>query len=162
MYLKISQRDEKYIHHVKGLGKEDSKRLFAAYAFGRDAKVRTVVQIPGGFEKLVTGISEACGGVSLVLQACGAHLKGVKELEIWTEVLDRLSCGAMMNDEKITKYLHISYRALQREHQEMFLDIACGLIGQLEYSAKNVWKSKGGFPYGGIHTLVQKALVAVD
>ena len=120
-------KDEVYIHDVQGLSLANSKRVFSWYAFGGFWKVKAE------FEEMAGAMSEACCGVPLVLKVCGALLKDEDEVEIWEEVMRKLKHGSMMDDKKIFDCLQISFDALQQEHQgyqEMFLDIACALLGE--------------------------------
>ncbi|KAG0562811.1 hypothetical protein KC19_9G172900 [Ceratodon purpureus] len=106
-----------HVHNVQGLGSENSRRVFASYAFGgywNEIK---------GFEKLVAKISEACRGVPIVLKVCGALLKDREDAGYWNEVLKELNSGTFDDDgSRIFDCLKISYDALPQECQEMFLD----------------------------------------
>ncbi|KAG0584173.1 hypothetical protein KC19_3G190400 [Ceratodon purpureus] len=148
---------EIYIHDVQVLSYKDSKQVFTSYAFGGECKIRQ------GLESLVELISTACGGVPLVLKICGALLKEKENMDYWEEVMLKLKCGDIMGEnDEIFRRLRISYDALSLEHQEMFLDIACCLLGQSQDMAKRVWKSQGWFPLLAIRNLVNKALITVD
>ncbi|KAG0568470.1 hypothetical protein KC19_6G021500 [Ceratodon purpureus] len=57
---------EVYIHNVQRLNIVDSKRMFSSFAFGGYWTVKQ------GFEEMVENISNACGGVPLVLKVCGS------------------------------------------------------------------------------------------
>jgi hypothetical protein len=152
----LDVNQEIYIHHVQQLSVADSKQVFTSYAFGRDYEVEQ------RFEKLVTNVSLACGGIQLVLKVCGALLKDEENEDIWEEVLEKLSCGTIMDDNKIFKCLQMSFDSLEQKHQEMFLDIACVLLGQREDMATRVWKSLKWSPALGIRSLKEKALVGVN
>jgi hypothetical protein len=145
-----------HIHDVQLLSELDSRSLFACHAFGGDLKV------PPRFGHLVQDISMACGGVPLVLKVCGSLLTNVEDVEIWEEVLKKLHYGTIMDERKILDCLRISYDSLQEQHQEMFLDIACTLLGESIEMAKFVWRSQGWPAALGVQTLVEKALITVD
>ncbi|KAG0583131.1 hypothetical protein KC19_3G111900 [Ceratodon purpureus] len=147
---------EVYIHDVQGLSSINSQRVFTSYAFGGEKKMKQ------GFEKLVVNVSEACRGVPLVLKVCGALLKDEEDVDIWNDVLKKLNCGTIMDEDKIFKCLRISYDILQQDHQEMFLDIACALLGQSKDLAIRLWKSHGWSGPLGVRSLVEKALVTLD
>ena len=148
--------DEVYIHDVRGLNKADSRLVFTWYAFGGFWKVKAE------FEEMVGKASEACGGVPLVLKVCGALLKGEDYVEIWEEVMRKLKHGSMMDDKKIFECLRISFDALEREYQEMFLDIACALLGESKDKAIGAWKSHGWCGGLGVRSLVEKALITIN
>ncbi|KAG0601111.1 hypothetical protein M758_11G084800 [Ceratodon purpureus] len=146
-----------HVYNVQGLGSEDSKRVFASYAFGGYWNEKT------GFEELVAEISEACRGVPLVLKVCGALLKGREDAGFWNEVLKELRRGTFDDDgRRIFECLKISFDALPQECQEMFLDITCALLGKPKDMAILAWKSHGWSPIKGIEILVERALVTVD
>ena len=147
---------EVYIHDMQLLGNADSERLFTSHAFGDYGKVRPEL------EEMVTGISKACGGVPLVLKVCGALLKNKSSVNVWKEVMAKLNRGGIMDNKKIFECLRISYDDLSEEQQEMFLDIACGLIGELKDSAVRVWRSLQWCAELGICSLIEKALITVD
>ena len=67
-----------------------------------------------------------------------------------------------MDEDKIYECLRKSFDALQRQHQEMFLDIACALLGESKDRAIQAWKSHGWSPTLGVRSLVEKALIVVD
>ncbi|KAG0605223.1 hypothetical protein M758_9G041100 [Ceratodon purpureus] len=144
-----------HVHNVQGLGSEDSKRVFASYAFGRHWNEKT------GFEELVAKISRACRGVPLVLKVCGALLKYREDAGFWSEVLMELNSGTF-DDDGISECLKISFNALDQEYQDMFLDITCALLGKPKDMAILAWKSHGWYPLKGIEILVERALVTVD
>jgi hypothetical protein len=149
-------KDEMYVHHVALLGIENSKQVLSAYAFGGKGRCRA------GFERLVGDVSEACGGVPLVLKVCGALLKGVESVEVWKDVLKKVKCGDIMDERKIFERLMISYAALCDQEKEMFLDIACALLGECVDSAIRVWTHEGWYGSLGIRSLEERALIGVD
>ncbi|KAG0561264.1 hypothetical protein KC19_9G049900 [Ceratodon purpureus] len=153
---KFDMKEAVHFHKVQGLGSEDSKRVFASYAFGRHWNDK-----PPGFGELVAEISEACRGVPLVLKVCGALLKGREDAGFWSEVLMELKSGTF-DDDGISDCLKISFNALDQEYQDMFLDITCVLLGKPRDMAILAWKSHGWYPIMGIQTLVDRALVTVD
>jgi len=118
--------------------------------------------VPPRFEGLVGDVSMACGGVPLVLKVCGSLLKDKEDVEIWKEVLKKLNCGTIIDEKKIFECLWISYDSLPKEHQEMFLDIACALLGAYVEMAKLVWRSQGWFAILGVQSLLEKALIRVN
>ncbi|KAG0589755.1 hypothetical protein KC19_1G045400 [Ceratodon purpureus] len=145
-----------HIHHVQGLSSVDSRHVFASYAFGGLLKVKQ------GFEELVSKITHACGGVPLLLKVCGSLLKNEENINIWHEVMMKLNRGTIMDRDKIFKSLRISYDSLQGHQREMFLDIACALLGESKDMAIHIWNSRGWSGALDVRSLVEKALVTVD
>jgi hypothetical protein len=78
-------------------------------------------------------IIETCGGLPLSLKVLGSFLCSIKELEIWEGALSKLKSGQSFtggnDNEELWSKLKISYDHLDKEHQNMFLDIACFLGG---------------------------------
>jgi hypothetical protein len=78
-------------------------------------------------------IVKACGGLSLSLKTLGFFLSNIKELEIWEGALIKLKSGQNFiegnDNEQLWSKLKTSYESLDKEHQNMFLDIACFLGG---------------------------------
>ncbi|KAG0628651.1 hypothetical protein M758_1G043000 [Ceratodon purpureus] len=144
-----------HIHHVQGLSSVDLRDEFASYAFGGLLKVKQ------GFEELVSKITHACGGVPLLLKICGSLLKE-ENINIWHEVMMKLNRGTIMDRDKIFKSLRISYDSLQGHQREMFLDIACALLGESKDMAIHIWNSRGWSGALDVRSLVEKALVTVD
>jgi len=69
----------------------------------------------------------------------------------------------MDGEKNVFERLRISYDVLGvKEHQEMFLDVACAFLGELVDEAKVVWRSQGWFAISGVRSLVEKALIRVD
>ena len=145
-----------HVHDVQPLEYEKSRRVFTSFALGSALKVSNEL------EELVASITKACGGVPLVLKVCGALLKDENDMDIWKDVLKNLKCGSIMDEEKIFRCLRISYDGLKAQHKEMFLDIACALLGQSKDMAIQVWRSQGWSAPLGVRSLVEKALVTID
>ncbi|GLJ55174.1 hypothetical protein SUGI_1184130 [Cryptomeria japonica] len=90
------------------------------------------------YEELSTRIAKACGGIPLPLIVMGAHLSDKKEpndIECWKE--------AVMNvgeNPDIFTVLRISYDGLSSVEKEIFLDIACCLLGEKKTEAVIFWE----------------------
>jgi nucleoside-triphosphatase THEP1 len=112
---------------MKSLEEKQARELFMFHAFGNANHVPTK-----DFKDICMKIIEACGGLPLSLKV-GFFLCNIKELEIWEGVLNKLKSGQSFtggnDNEKLWSKLKISYDHLDKEHQNMFLDIACFLGG---------------------------------
>jgi hypothetical protein len=113
---------------MKPLEEEQAKELFTFHAFGNANHVPTK-----DFEDICMKIVKACGGLSLSLKTLGFFLSNIKELEIWEGALIKLKSGQNFiegnDNEQLWSKLKTSYESLDKEHQNMFLDIACFLGG---------------------------------
>ena len=149
-------KQEVYVHEVKMLNMEDSKRVFSSFAFGRDCEMRLK------YEEWATKIIKLCCGVPLVLKVCGALLKGEVNLDVWEDVERKLNSGAMLDDKNILNCLRISYDFLAEKEKNIFLDIACALLGESKDMGICIWRSQEWEPRLGIRNLKKKALISVD
>jgi energy-coupling factor transporter ATP-binding protein EcfA2 len=109
------------------LEEKQARELFMFYAFkhaNRDIN---------DFENISMEIIKACGGLPLSLEILGCYLEHIYDLEIWKDVLCELKGGRNItggsDNEMLWKTLRISYDHLDKNHQDMFLDIACFFIG---------------------------------
>ncbi len=113
---------------VKYLEEEHARELFMFHAFGNANHVPTK-----DFKDICMKIIKACGGLPLSLKVLGSFLCNIKELEIWEGALSKLKSGLSFtggnDNEELWSKLKISYDHLDKEHQNMFLDIACFLGG---------------------------------
>ncbi|CAM6003401.1 unnamed protein product, partial [Sphagnum balticum] len=122
-------------NHVSEAGKVDvslleerqAKRLFMFHANGVEKKMKPY------FNVLTDEIVKACGGLPLSIEVMGRFLNTKHCLQIWKEVLWRLSVaealGGDRENEVLWNKLRISYDDLEEEEKKMFLDIACFFNG---------------------------------
>ncbi|GLJ33992.1 hypothetical protein SUGI_0683690 [Cryptomeria japonica] len=108
------------------------------------------------FETLVEEFLKACNGLPLSLKVLGAQLHGRKSKDYWESQLHKM-LRVLPGD--IKKSLQLSYDALDEEEQEMFLDVACFLIGERKSTAIAVWDGMHWSGLHGLQTLVNKCLV---
>jgi energy-coupling factor transporter ATP-binding protein EcfA2 len=113
---------------MESLEEEQARELFMFHAFGNANHVPTK-----DVKDICMKIIKACGGLPLSLKVLGSFLCNIKELEIWEGALSKLKSGqsfSKANDsEEFWSILKISYDHLDKQHQNMFLDIACFLGG---------------------------------
>ncbi|KAH8946829.1 hypothetical protein BDL97_11G007800, partial [Sphagnum fallax] len=118
--------DEKMV--MKSLEEKEARKLFMFHAFG-DAN-----HVPNkDLEDVCIKITKACKGLPLSLKVLGSFLCNTKELEMWEGALSKLKSGQSFtggnDNEDLWSVLKISYDPLDKQHQNMFLDIACFLGG---------------------------------
>jgi len=123
---------------MKSLEEEQASELFMFHAFGNANHVPTK-----DFKDICMKIIKACGGLSLSLKVLGSFLCNTKELEIWEGALRKLKSGQNLtggnDNEELWNVLKISYDHLDKQHQNMFLDIACFLGGLKISTICRVW-----------------------
>jgi len=109
------------------LEEEQARDLFMWHALKHGNRVTNDVKI------ISMDIIKACEGLLLSLEVMGCYLCDIDDLEIWKSALHELKGGRNIigssEDEMLWKTLRISYDHLNEEHQDMFLDIACFLVG---------------------------------
>ncbi len=143
---------------MKPLEEEQAKELFMFYAFNN------VNHVPAkDFKNICMKIIKACGGLPLSLKLMGSFLCNTKELEMWEGALSKLKSGQSFtggnDNEKLWSVLKISYVALDKQHQNMFLDIAC-FLGDLKISTIcRAWSGDYLDPKFGLQILQQRSLI---
>ncbi len=123
---------------MKYLEEEQARKLFMFHAFGNANHVPTK-----DFENICMRIVKGCGGLPLSLKVLGSFLCNTKELETWEGALRKLESGQNLTggneNEELWNVLKISYDHLDKQHQNMFLDIACFLDGMKISRIYRVW-----------------------
>jgi hypothetical protein len=109
------------------LEEEQAKELFMFHAF------KHANHVTNDIEKICMEIIKACEGLPLSLEVLGSYLCDISILEVWKDALHTLKNGKNITggskDEVLWTTLRISYDHLDKDHQNMFLDIACFLVG---------------------------------
>ncbi|KAK3431457.1 hypothetical protein EUGRSUZ_E03133 [Eucalyptus grandis] len=137
-------------YEVEAMEEDKALQLFSKLAFGRDCPDK-------GFESLSKNITEATGRVPLALEVTGKFLSG-KPKDIWKETLDQLKDAP---HEKVKTVLKISYNALADNAKQIFLDIACFLIGKGSRIAFYMWEDCKLCPHTEIDALRVQSLVKI-
>ncbi|GLJ34263.1 hypothetical protein SUGI_0688580 [Cryptomeria japonica] len=112
-----------------------------------------------GFEDLVENCIAVCNGLPLSLKVIGAQLYGKTSRDYWVSQVGKIQ---RILPKEIMQRLKVSYDALDRDEQEIFLDIACFFIGKRRSSAIAVWDGSGWSGLCSWETLHNKCLVEVD
>jgi hypothetical protein len=109
------------------LEEEHARKLFMCHAF------KHANSVTNDFEKISMEIIKSCEGLPLSLEILGCYLCGIHDLEIWKDALRELKDGQNItggsDNEFLWETLQISYKHLNKKHQDMFLDIACFFVG---------------------------------
>ncbi|KAG0580495.1 hypothetical protein KC19_4G177500 [Ceratodon purpureus] len=141
---------------VEFLKPSEAKQLFCWHAFGSTFAAQ-------GFEELASEVALACGGHPLTLEIIGKLLYRERNRSIWKEVLEHLQKHDTLQDHnKLLQRLKISYDSLEPRHKDMFLDVACFLLGTSMRLCKDIWASLGWSGELGLRNLFKKSLVKID
>jgi hypothetical protein len=108
-------------------------------------------------------IIKACGGHPLSLKVLGSFLCNTKELEIWEGALNKLKSGISLiggsDRERLWGVLKISYEELDKQNQNMFLDIACFFGGLKISTICRAWSADYEYPKFELQNLQYRSLV---
>ncbi|XP_071725004.1 disease resistance protein L6-like [Rutidosis leptorrhynchoides] len=150
----ILDQSEFEVDYKYELNELDGKRallLFNRHAFRMDHS-------PGEFEGISRDIISNMGGLPLALQVVGSYLYKKTNRNVWEDVREQLKNEPHRD---VQKTLQISYDALQNEHKQIFLDIACFLVGEVSRFAMYMWEDCGLYPSQGIEELKLRCLIKI-
>jgi hypothetical protein len=143
---------------MKSLEEKQATELFMFHAFGNANHVPTK-----DFKDICMKIIKACGGLPLSFKVLGSFLCNTKELEIWEGALRKLKSGQNLtggnDNEELWNVLKISYDHLDKQHQNMFLDIACFLGGLKISTLCRVWSGDYLNPKFELQNLQHRSLI---
>jgi hypothetical protein len=109
------------------LEEEQARELFMFHAF------KHANHVTNDIKNISMEIIKACEGLPLSLEVLGSYLCDISILEVWKDALHTLKNGKNITggskDEVLWTTLQISYDNMDKDHQNMFLDIACFLVG---------------------------------
>lgn len=108
------------------------------------------------FSALACEIILAAGKIPLVIEVVGSILRG-KDIKFWKEALDRLNREPYTKEVK--RILKRRYEDLDKNAQEIFLDIACFFVGKDKTIPSCMWEACKYDPYRGIDELHDSSLV---
>jgi energy-coupling factor transporter ATP-binding protein EcfA2 len=143
---------------MKSLKEEQARELFMFHAFGNANHVPTK-----DFKDICMKFIKACGGLPLSLKVLGSFLCNIKELEMWEGALNKLKSGQSFiggnDNEELWSLLKISYDTLDKQHQNMFLDIACFFGGLKINTICRAWSGDYLHPKFGLQILQHRSLI---
>ncbi len=142
---------------MKSLEEEEARKIFMFHAFGDANHVPTK-----DLKDICMKIIKACGGLPLSLKVLGSFLCNTNELEMWEGALSKLKSGQSFtggnDNEDLWSVLKISYDPLDKQLQNMFLDIACFLGGLKLSTICRMW-NREEHPYVALRNLQHRSLL---
>jgi hypothetical protein len=112
---------------MKPLEEKQARELFMFHALGDGNHVPIE-----DFNDICMKIIKASGGLPLSLKLFGSFLCNTKKLEMWEGALSKLKSGQSFkggnDNEKMWSVLKIFYNHLDKQIQNMFLDITCFFV----------------------------------
>jgi energy-coupling factor transporter ATP-binding protein EcfA2 len=143
---------------IKSLEEKQAKELFMFHAFNNANHVPTE-----DFKDICMKIVKACGGLPLSLKVLGSILCNTKDFEMWEGALKTLKNGQSLpggnDNEELWSVLKISYVPLDKQHQNMFLDIAYFLDGLKISTICRAWSEDYLDPKFGLQILQHRSLI---
>ncbi|KAL4317274.1 hypothetical protein AHAS_Ahas15G0368700 [Arachis hypogaea] len=118
----LTLHDIERTYEVQGLNKEGSLELLQWKAFKTDI-------VNPRYKNVLTRAVTYASRLPLALEVIGSHLCG-KKVEEWESALNKFERHL---DDKIHEILQVSFDALGKEEQSVFLDIACCFKGGPKY-----------------------------
>ncbi|MED6143189.1 hypothetical protein PIB30_004280 [Stylosanthes scabra] len=140
-------------YEVRGLDKKESFQLFIHNAFKNDK-----VSLPRYTDVLNRAVTYASGH-PLALEIIGSNLFR-KEVQVWKSALDHFEKHL---DNKVYEILKVSFEALGKQEQSVFLDIACCFKGYKLGELTDILQAH----YGSCMTyhtevLIEKSLIKIE
>ncbi|XP_075664754.1 disease resistance protein RML1A-like isoform X2 [Castanea sativa] len=149
--LKLAKVDESKIYMPPTLDYHESIKLFSWHAFEKDHPNENYAEL----SEQVIGYA---GGLPLVLTVLGSNLS-YKSINEWKDTLDTLE---RTPDKEIQEKLMVSFNSLCDTQKELFLDLACFIVGmEKKYAFKILRDSYLGLERN-LGVLVRQCLVAFD
>ncbi|KAD6454771.1 hypothetical protein E3N88_09477 [Mikania micrantha] len=116
------------------------------------------VLVVQGYEELSGKVVHYAAGLPLTIKVLGSFLCG-RAKSIWLDTLERLKTIPL---EETLKKLEISYDGLEKDYQEIFLDVACILKGEQKNKAIRMLESCGFHAQIGLEVLEEKSLLIIS
>ncbi|XP_049937090.1 disease resistance protein L6-like [Nymphaea colorata] len=164
----VTSRDEsifkgrqKVIYRVSELDFDQSLKLFSQHAFKQPEPKS---DWKGKLSKDVVSIA---GGIPLCLQVFGSLFSDFESIEEWESNLEQLKQD---QNKDVHERLKISYDSLDKKRQRIFLDIACFLIGGVDWEQRKekkeyamlMWEGSKLCPTVAIAELQHKFLISIN
>ncbi|XP_075674234.1 TMV resistance protein N-like [Castanea sativa] len=140
------------IYKVVQLDQHEALQLFSKCAFKKDKPEADYLQLTNQF------ISYA-NGLPLALQIIGSDLHGRKNIRQWESELEKYKS---IPNKDIQKILKVSFEGLDKNEQDIFLDIACFFKGWSKNYVVDILAACHLYPDSGIPNLIDKCLIRVE
>ncbi|XP_019066548.3 TMV resistance protein N-like [Solanum lycopersicum] len=139
------------VYPMTTLLEHDAIQLFNQYAFKNEVPDKC-------FEEITLEVVSHAEGLPLALKVWGSSLHK-KDIHVWRSAVDRIKRNS---SSKVVENLKVSYDGLEREDQEIFLDIACFLRGKKQTKVKQILESCDFGADDGLRVLIDKSLVFIS
>ncbi|KAL0763835.1 hypothetical protein Bca101_079986 [Brassica carinata] len=140
-----------HVYEVQGLSENEALQLFSQCAFGKSIREQNLLE-------LSMEVIDYANGNPFALSFYGRELKGKKVSEMETTFLKL----KLPTPYKIHDLFNSSYKTLNDNEKNIFLDIACFFVGEDVDYVMPLLEGCGFFPHVGIDILVEKCLVTIS
>ncbi|XP_056859891.1 disease resistance protein RRS1B isoform X2 [Raphanus sativus] len=155
----ITSRDKRVFRHcqinhvyeVQSLSENEALQLLSQCAFGNDIRDQKRLE-------LLMEVIDYASGNPFALTSYGRELKGKKLSEMETTFLKL----KLRTPYKIHDLFSSSYKTLDDNEKNIFLEIACFFMGEDVDYVMQLLGGCGFFPHVGIDVLVEKCLVTIS
>ncbi|KAF8016982.1 hypothetical protein BT93_H2243 [Corymbia citriodora subsp. variegata] len=137
-------------YELTGMDPDQSLQLFSKHAFRRDSPLDEYINQ----SKRAIQIA---GGLPLALEVIGSLLSD-KNKKMWDVTLKKLES---VPDDKVQSKLKISYEALDKRRQYIFLEIACHFTGYHKDIVVNYWDASQPFSEEALEVLQNMSLIKI-
>ncbi|KAF8036455.1 hypothetical protein BT93_C2237 [Corymbia citriodora subsp. variegata] len=139
-----------FFYEMKEMQCHHALQLFSKHSFESDSP-------PQDYINISREIVETTRGLPLALEVIGSLLHS-KSMRTWKDTLKKLK---KVPNKDVQKKLLISYKELEYDQQQIFLDIACHCIGEERILAHYMWKACGFVPKTELNVLIHLSLIKV-
>ncbi|KAK4592213.1 hypothetical protein RGQ29_016644 [Quercus rubra] len=136
------------IYNVVDLDRHEALQLFSKYAFNKKEPEADYLQLTNQFICYANGLP-------LALQIIGSGLRG-RNIRQWESELKKYK---NIPNEGIQKILKVSFEGLEKNEQDIFLDIAYFFIGLSKNYVVDILAACDLYPDSGISKLIDKCLI---
>ncbi|KAD6454780.1 hypothetical protein E3N88_09486 [Mikania micrantha] len=140
------------IYSIGLLSDDEAICLFSRRAFRREVPIQ-------GYEEVSRKVVHYAAGLPLTIKVLGSFLCGITDQPKWIDTLERLKTIPL---DKQLKKLEISYDGLEKDHKEIFLDVACMLKGEPKDKAICILEGCGFHAQIGLEVLEQRSLINIS
>ncbi|XP_050260330.1 disease resistance protein RPV1-like isoform X2 [Quercus robur] len=137
------------IYKVVQLDRHEAFQLFSMHAFNKNKPEANYLQLTNQFICYANGLP-------LALQIIGSDLRGRSICE-WESELEKYK---NIPNNEIQKILKVSFEGLDKNEQDLFLDIACFFQGLSKNYVVDILAACNLYPNSGISKLIDKCLIS--
>nr|XP_023905938.1 TMV resistance protein N-like [Quercus suber]XP_023905939.1 TMV resistance protein N-like [Quercus suber]XP_023905941.1 TMV resistance protein N-like [Quercus suber]XP_023905942.1 TMV resistance protein N-like [Quercus suber]XP_023905943.1 TMV resistance protein N-like [Quercus suber]XP_023905944.1 TMV resistance protein N-like [Quercus suber] len=150
-HVLTSLENDPLIYEVVQLDRHEALQLFSKYAFNKNESEADYLQLTNQFIFYANGLP-------LALQIIGSNLRG-RDIRQWESELEKYK---NIPNKEIQKILKVSFEGLDKNEQDIFLDIACFFKGFSRSYVVSILDDGDLYPDFGISKLIDKCLIWIE